>query len=51
MYDLITRRLTSDKRRDDILQILIDTQQASHQEERLTVDAIIAEVALFLVAG
>jgi cytochrome P450 len=51
MVDLITKRLTSDQRRDDILQILIDTQKASHQEERLTVDAIIAEVVLFLIAG
>ncbi|KAI8099826.1 cytochrome P450 [Halteromyces radiatus] len=51
MRDLITKRLTSHQRRDDILQILIDTQQASHQEDRLTVDAIIGEVILFLIAG
>ncbi|KAI8340558.1 cytochrome P450 [Chlamydoabsidia padenii] len=51
MRDLIIKRLKSDKRRDDILQILIDTQQAAHQEDRLTVDAIIAEVVLFLIAG
>ncbi|CAO3590494.1 unnamed protein product [Absidia cylindrospora] len=51
MRDLIIKRLESDQRRDDILQILIDTQLASHQEDRLTVDAIIAEVVLFLIAG
>jgi cytochrome P450 len=51
MRDLIMKRLNSKQRRDDILQILIDTQKASDQEDRLTVDAIIAEVTLFLIAG
>ncbi|ORZ19679.1 cytochrome P450 [Absidia repens] len=51
MRDLIMKRLNSEQRRNDILQILIDTQKASDQEDRLTVDTIIAEVILFLVAG
>lgn len=51
MVDIIMRRLESKERRSDILQILIDTQNSTEQEDRLTVKAIIAEVVLFLVAG
>lgn len=38
-------------RRDDILQILIDTRKNQNPEERLSVDAIITETLLFLIAG
>lgn len=38
-------------RRNDILQILIDTQKAQKPEERLSVEAIITETVLFLIAG
>lgn len=38
-------------RRNDILQILIDTQKAEKPEERLSVEAIITETILFLIAG
>ncbi|CAO3615847.1 unnamed protein product [Cunninghamella blakesleeana] len=51
MVDIIMRRLESKERRTDILQILIDTQNSTEQEDRLTVRAIIAEVILFLIAG
>jgi cytochrome P450 len=51
MLNLVNNRIHSGERRDDILQILVDSQQADRQEDRLTMDAIIAEVLLFLVAG
>lgn len=38
-------------RRDDILQILIDTQHAHEHEDRLTAEAIASETVLFLIAG
>ncbi|KAI9499056.1 cytochrome P450 [Zychaea mexicana] len=38
-------------RRNDILQILIDTQHANETEDRLTAEAIAQETILFLVAG
>lgn len=38
-------------RRNDILQILIDSQQAHHADDRLTADTIARETVLFLVAG
>ncbi|KAI8139344.1 cytochrome P450 [Fennellomyces sp. T-0311] len=38
-------------RRNDILQILIDTQHAANSEDRLTAEAIAQETVLFLVAG
>ncbi|KAI8379333.1 cytochrome P450 [Radiomyces spectabilis] len=51
MQDVIVERLHTNTRRDDILQILIDTQNAEDQEDRLTAEAIISEVVLFLIAG
>lgn len=38
-------------RRQDILQILIDSQKSVHKEDRLTVDAIAQETVLFLIVG
>lgn len=38
-------------RRNDILQILIDTQKKPNPEDRLSVQDIIIETVLFLVAG
>lgn len=38
-------------RRNDILQILIDTQQAKEADDRLTAHAIAHETVLFLIAG
>ncbi|CAO3619566.1 unnamed protein product [Cunninghamella echinulata] len=51
MVDIIMRRLESKEKRSDILQILIETQNSTEQEDRLTVNSIISEVILFLVAG
>lgn len=53
MKEIILERLTGGEkaRRNDILQILIDTQHATDQEDRLTADAIASETVLFLVAG
>ncbi|SAM08257.1 hypothetical protein [Absidia glauca] len=51
MLNLVNNRIHSGERRDDILQILVDSQQADRQEDRLTMDDIIAEVLVFLVAG
>jgi cytochrome P450 len=39
------------EKRNDILQILLDSQVAVHSEDRLTADAIISETLVFLVAG
>ncbi|KAI9490543.1 cytochrome P450 [Zychaea mexicana] len=38
-------------RRNDILQILIDSQKSTNKHDRLTVDAIAQETIIFLVAG
>ncbi|KAL1933626.1 hypothetical protein VTP01DRAFT_7716 [Rhizomucor pusillus] len=53
MKNIILERLQGGEkaRRDDILQILIDTQHASSDEDRLTAEAIANETVLFLVAG
>ncbi|KAI9255174.1 cytochrome P450 [Phascolomyces articulosus] len=53
MKNIIMERLEGGEkaRRDDILQILIDTQQAHDSEDRLTADAIAQETVLFLIAG
>ncbi|KAI8065565.1 cytochrome P450 [Gongronella butleri] len=48
---MIMKRLNSKERREDILQILIDSNSAANQDDRLTVDAIMSEVVLFLIAG
>ncbi|KAI7861163.1 cytochrome P450 [Circinella umbellata] len=53
MKEIILERLEGgeEARRDDILQILIDTQHAHDTEDRLTAEAIAQETVLFLVAG
>lgn len=53
MKEVILERLAGGEsaRRNDILQILIDTQHAASDEDRLTADAIASETVLFLVAG
>ncbi|KAI9499051.1 cytochrome P450 [Zychaea mexicana] len=53
MKKIIVERLEGGEkaRRDDILQILIDTQHAHDTEDRLTADAIAQETVLFLIAG
>ncbi|KAG2173125.1 hypothetical protein INT43_004498 [Umbelopsis isabellina] len=51
MISIIEQRLKSGKRKNDILQILIDTQQAELKNDRLDNRAIIHENILFLVAG
>ena len=53
MKNIILERLEGGEkaRRDDILQILIDTQHAHDTEDRLTADAIAQETVLFLIAG
>ncbi|KAI9499050.1 cytochrome P450 [Zychaea mexicana] len=53
MKKIIMERLLGgeEARRDDILQILIDTQHANDTEDRLTADTIAQETVLFLVAG
>ncbi|KAI8144337.1 cytochrome P450 [Fennellomyces sp. T-0311] len=53
MKRIILERLEGgeEARRNDILQILIDTQHANDSEDRLTADAIAQETVLFLVAG
>ena len=53
MKQVILERLEGGEkaRRNDILQILIDTQHAHDTEDRLTAEAIAQETVLFLVAG
>ncbi|KAI8144334.1 cytochrome P450 [Fennellomyces sp. T-0311] len=53
MKDIIIERLTGGEkaRRNDILQILIDTQSASDTEDRLAAETIAQETVLFLMAG
>ncbi|KAI9498282.1 cytochrome P450 [Zychaea mexicana] len=53
MGKIIVERLQGgpDARRDDVLQILIDTQQANDAKDRMTAEAIAQETILFLVAG
>ncbi|CDH57423.1 p450 monooxygenase [Lichtheimia corymbifera JMRC:FSU:9682] len=53
MKKIIMERLKGgeEARRNDILQILIDSQQAHHADDRLTADTIARETVLFLVAG
>ncbi|KAI8364059.1 cytochrome P450 [Blakeslea trispora] len=52
LAEIINDRLkpTAEKR-NDILQFLIDQQEAQDQQDRLTSEAIMAETVLFLVAG
>ncbi|KAL0087814.1 cytochrome P450 CYP5313 [Phycomyces blakesleeanus] len=49
--NLIKSRLESNVKRDDILQILVDTMEAEDKRDRLTEYEIITETILFLVAG
>lgn len=51
MIDIIEQRLKSGKRKNDILQILIDTQQAELKNDRLDNQDIVHENILFLIAG
>ncbi|KAI8144332.1 cytochrome P450 [Fennellomyces sp. T-0311] len=53
MTKIIMERLEGGEktRRNDILQILIDTQHANDAEDQLTADAIAQETILFLIAG
>ncbi|KAL0087726.1 cytochrome P450 CYP5313 [Phycomyces blakesleeanus] len=49
--DIVLGRLEKGDRRNDILQIMIDTQKAAKEEDRLSTDDIISEITMFLVAG
>ncbi|KAL9542581.1 hypothetical protein MBANPS3_008546 [Mucor bainieri] len=55
MTDIIQDRLKESKgdsaQRKDILQFLINVQQTAEADDSLTVDSIISETTLFLVAG
>jgi cytochrome P450 len=51
MINIIEQRLKSGKRKNDILQILIDSQQAELKNDRLDNRDIVQENILFLVAG
>ncbi|CAM0140406.1 unnamed protein product [Umbelopsis sp. WA50703] len=51
MIDIIEQRLKSGKRKNDILQILIDTQKAELKNDRLDNQDIVQENILFLIAG
>lgn len=53
MKEIVEKRLadTSDEKRKDILQFLLDSQNSKNEEDRLTSEAIIAETVLFLIAG
>jgi cytochrome P450 len=52
LTEIIENRVkeTGEKRKD-ILQSLIDTQNADEHDDRLTMEAIMAETVLFLIAG
>lgn len=51
MTKTIEDRISSGKRRNDILQILLDTKQSDDSADRLSDIAIITETILFLIAG
>ncbi|KAF1799833.1 cytochrome P450 CYP5313 [Mucor lusitanicus] len=55
MTDIIQDRLKNSKgeaeQRKDILQFLINVQQTAEADDSLTVDSIISETTLFLIAG
>ncbi|CAO3649524.1 unnamed protein product [Mucor fragilis] len=56
MTDVIQERLKNSKKgeaeqRKDILQFLINVQQTAEADDSLTVDSIISETTLFLIAG
>lgn len=47
----INARTQSGKRRNDILQILLDTKDSENPEDRLSDIALMNEAVLFLIAG
>lgn len=55
MANIIEKRVGEEsnkgEQRKDILQFLINCQNANHEDDRLTADAIMAETVLFLIAG
>lgn len=51
MTKVIEERIASGTRRQDILQILIDSQKAESVEDRLAIAEMINEVIIYLVAG
>lgn len=51
MRGVIDARINGTEKREDILQILIETKEADEQDDRLNADAIMGETALFLIAG
>lgn len=51
MSGVIENRVKSGKRRNDILQILLDTQLSDDPKDRLSEIEIITETILFLIAG
>ncbi|CAO3674069.1 unnamed protein product [Umbelopsis vinacea] len=51
MVNIIEERLKSGKRKNDILQILIDSQNAELKNDRLNNEDIVHENILFLIAG
>ncbi|KAI8062339.1 cytochrome P450 [Gilbertella persicaria] len=52
LTDVINDRLKSTaEKRSDILQFLINSQEAQDQQDRLTSEAIMTETVLFLIAG
>ncbi|KAI9279202.1 cytochrome P450 [Umbelopsis sp. AD052] len=51
MVGIIEERLKSGKRKNDILQILIDSQNAELKNDRLNNEDIVHENILFLIAG
>jgi cytochrome P450 len=51
MIAIIEERLKSGNRKNDILQILIDSQNAELKNDRLNNEDIVHENILFLIAG
>lgn len=51
MRTIVEERIQSNETRNDILKILIDSQKARDNEDRLSIQAIANETVLFLIAG
>jgi benzoate 4-monooxygenase len=51
MVRIIEERLKSGKKKNPILQILIDSQKAELKDDRLNNEDIVQEKILFLIAG
>jgi benzoate 4-monooxygenase len=51
MANIINARIQSGERRNDILQILLDTQESEDPEDRLSDIALMNEAVMFLIAG